>query len=92
MFMAGSTTIGLNLFPVGYALVLLLVGGVLLAAYILRSRRVDHPIIDLSLLRIPTLGTSILGTLLFRIGVGATPFLLPLLLQAGFGLSPFESG
>ena len=92
LFMAGSTTLGLNLVPVGYVLVLIVAGGALLAAYILRSRRVDNPIIDLSLLRIPTLGNSMLGTLLFRIGVGATPFLLPLLLQVGFGMSPFESG
>jgi MFS family permease len=51
-----------------------------------------NPIIDLSLLRIPTMGASVIGTLLFRVGVGATPFLLPLMLQVGFGMSPFQSG
>ena len=72
LFMAGSTTLGLDLLPAGYVLALLLTGALLLAAYILRSRRIDNPIIDLSLLRIPTLGASMIGTLLFRIGVGAT--------------------
>ena len=92
LFMTGSTTLGLNLVPTAYVLVALLAGAALLAAYVIRSRRVENPIIDLSLLRIPTVGTSLLGTLLFRIGVGATPFLLPLLLQVGFGMTPFQSG
>jgi EmrB/QacA subfamily drug resistance transporter len=92
LFMTGSTTLGLHLVPTVYVLIALLVGAVLLAAYVARSRRVENPIVDLSLLRIPTVGTSLLGTLFFRIGVGATPFLLPLLLQVGFGMTPFQSG
>jgi len=44
-----------------------------------------HPVIDLSLFRLPTFRTGVLAGSLFRIGVGATPFLLPLLLQLGFG-------
>ena len=54
--------------------------------------RVANPIVDLSLLDIPTFRLSMIGALLFRLGVGATPFLLPLLLQVGFGMSPFQSG
>ncbi|MCB1502956.1 MAG: DHA2 family efflux MFS transporter permease subunit [Bauldia sp.] len=92
LFITGSTSLGLQLIPLAGVLAMLLVGVALLAAYVLRSRRMANPIIDLSLLRIPTLGTSLLGTLFFRIGVGATPFLLPLLLQVGFGMTPFESG
>ena len=92
LFMTGSTSLGLQLIPLGYVLGMLFVGVVLIVIYVLRSRRIANPIIDLSLLRIPTLGTSLLGTLLFRTGIGATPFLLPLLLQIGFGMSPFQSG
>jgi len=92
LFMTGSTTLGLQLIPTVYVLAILGTGALLLAVYILRSRRMASPIIDLSLLRIPTMGTSLLGTLFFRIGVGATPFLLPLMLQVGFGMSPFQSG
>ena len=55
-------------------------------------RRAAHPVIDLSLLRIPTFRASVPGGFLFRIGIGATPFLLPLMLQLGFGITPFESG
>ncbi len=92
LFMGGSTTLGLALLPLPYVLTMLFGGAALLAAYIVHSRRTESPIVDLSLLRIPTFGTSALGTILFRVGVGATPFLLPLLLQLGFGMTPFQSG
>jgi EmrB/QacA subfamily drug resistance transporter len=91
-FMTGSTSIGLDLLPLPLVLIFFLGGASLLVAYALHSRHVAHPIIDLSLFRIPTFATSVAGALLFRIGVGATPFLLPLLLQVGFGMTPFESG
>ena len=67
-------------------------GSALLLAYVRHARRVEHPIIDLSLLHIASFRISLLGGLLFRVAVGALPFLLPLMLQVGFGLSPFESG
>ena len=56
------------------------------------ARRAAHPIIDLSLLSIPTFRASVTGGSLFRLGTGAIPFLLPLMLQIGFGLTPFASG
>ena len=71
----------------------LLAAGVLCGAgYLVHSRRHAHPVLDLSLLRIPTFGVSVLGGSLFRIGIGAIPFLLPLMLQLGFGDSAAESG
>ena len=50
------------------------------------------PIIDLSLLKIPTFSLAAVGGSIFRIGMGAMQLLLPLMLQLGFGLSPFASG
>ena len=50
------------------------------------------PVLDFSLLRLPTMRAAIIGGFLFRLGIGALPFLLPLLMQVGFGLSPFQSG
>ena len=71
----------------------LLVGGALcLYAYVRHARRVDHPIIDLTLMRIPTYRMTTLGSFLFRMGLGALPFLMPLMLQVGFGLSALNSG
>ncbi len=60
--------------------------------YIWHARRIEHPIIDLSLLRVRTFAISTLGGNLCRFAVGATPFLLAILLQVGFGLSPFSAG
>ncbi|HEY0293996.1 MAG TPA: MFS transporter, partial [Bordetella sp.] len=60
--------------------------------YVLHARRAAHPIIDLSLLSMPTFAISVLGGNLCRFAVGAMPFLLAMLLQVGFGLSPFQAG
>jgi MFS family permease len=60
--------------------------------YVIHARRTGSPVLDFSLLNLPTLRAAILGGFLFRLGIGALPFLLPLLMQIGFGLSPFRSG
>ena len=67
-------------------------GGLCLALYILHAKRIDYPIIDLGLLKIPTFLVATLGGGLYRMGIGALPFLLAMLLQLVFGLSPFASG
>ena len=68
-------------------------GGLMaLALYVFHARRVDHPILDLTLMKISTFRASITGGTIFRLGIGANPFLLPLMLQEGFGYSPFHSG
>jgi EmrB/QacA subfamily drug resistance transporter len=61
-------------------------------AYFWHARRRPDPLLDLSLLEIPTFAVSVLAGTLFRIGVGAIPFLLPLMFQIGFGDSAAESG
>ncbi len=71
---------------------LIVFGAALLIAFVMHGRRIANPILDLTLLKIPTFRHSLTGALLFRIGMGATPFLLPLLLQVGFGMTPFQSG
>src|SRR5438067_1075638 len=67
-------------------------GALLMTLYVRHARRVDHPIIDLTLMRIPTYQVTTIGGLLFRIGMGALPFLMPLMLQVGFGLDALSSG
>ncbi len=91
-FMTGSTTLGLNLLPFTVDALFIAGGAGLLVTYWLHARRVEHPILDLSLFRIPTFWHSVIGGSVFRLGIGATPFLLPLLLQLGFGMTPFQSG
>jgi EmrB/QacA subfamily drug resistance transporter len=88
----GFTILGRGFAPWPVVGGIICLGAVALLAYFAHSQRVDHPIIDLALLRIPTFRAAIYGGFLFRIGLGAVPFLLPLLLQVGFNLSAYESG
>lgn len=60
--------------------------------YAMHASRRPRPILDFTLLRIPTFRVAVVAGLFFRIGVGAIPFLLPMLLQIGFGMSATESG
>ena len=67
--------------------------GLVIGVFSIRhARRSPHPLIDLSLIRIPTFGVNFWGGTLFRAGIGALPFLLPLLFQVVFGMSAFSSG
>jgi EmrB/QacA subfamily drug resistance transporter len=88
----GFETIGRGLLPDTAVAGLLVVGAIGIGLYLRHARRHPHPLIDLSLLKVPTFRAGMAGAFLFRIGVGAMPFLLPLMLQIGFGLSAFESG
>ncbi len=68
-------------------------GGVLfLVLYVLHYRRVENPVLDLSLMRVQTFSIAIAGGFIFRTCNGAVPFLMPLLFQVGFGMTPIESG
>ena len=71
---------------------LIAVGLVTGLLYVWHAKRAANPIIDLSLLRIPTFSISILGGNLCRFAIGATPFLLAIMLQVGFGLSALAAG
>lgn len=61
-------------------------------AYLRHARAQARPLLDFSLMRLPTFAVSVVAGSLFRVGVGAVPFLLPMLIQLGFGRSAAESG
>jgi EmrB/QacA subfamily drug resistance transporter len=88
----GLSVAGLNLLPWTIVAGLVGVGSISMTLYVLHARRTGSPVLDFSLLRLPTLRASIVGGFMFRLGIGSLPFLLPLLMQVGFGLSPFQSG
>ncbi|MGD9845678.1 MAG: MFS transporter [Variibacter sp.] len=88
----GLSVAGLGLLPVPFVLTLLIVGTIAAFGYARHSRRTATPVLDFSLLALPTFRANLVGGSLFRIGVGAMPFLLPLLMQLGFGLTPLQSG
>jgi EmrB/QacA subfamily drug resistance transporter len=88
----GLSVAGLNLLPWTVVVALIAIGSVSMTLYVIHAKRTMSPVLDFTLMRLPTLRASILGGFLFRLGIGALPFLLPLLMQVGFGLSPFRSG
>jgi EmrB/QacA subfamily drug resistance transporter len=88
----GGSLLGLNLLPTSAVLALIMLGAVAAYAYVLHARRTPAPVLDLSLLAIPTMRAAVVGGFIYRSGIGAMPFLLPLLLQLGFNLTAFESG
>jgi EmrB/QacA subfamily drug resistance transporter len=88
----GLSVAGLNLLPWPVIAGLIGVGVVSMTLYLIHAKRTASPVLDFSMMRLPTLRAAIIGGFLFRLGIGALPFLLPLMMQIGFGLSPFKSG
>jgi EmrB/QacA subfamily drug resistance transporter len=88
----GFETIGRGAVPAIMTVGLLAAGMLLMTLYVRHANRVEFPVIDLALMRIPTYAAATIGGFLFRMGMGALPFLLPLMLQIGFGMSALGSG
>ena len=88
----GLSVAGLNLLPWTLVAALVAVGIISMTLYVMHARRTASPVLDFTLLHLPTMRAAIIGGFLFRLGIGSLPFLLPLLMQVGFGLSPFKSG
>ncbi|MFY1668222.1 MFS transporter [Pseudomonas sp. Pseu.R1] len=88
----GFEAIGHGLLPRYGSLALVGLGLLSAVLYVHHARRATHPLIDLSLLRIPTFSVSFWGGNLMRIGSASQPFLLVLLFQLCFGLNPLQAG
>lgn len=56
------------------------------------SRHISNPLIDYSVVKIPTYRVTIFTGSMSRMVIGVAPYLVPLMFQEGFGLNPFESG
>jgi EmrB/QacA subfamily drug resistance transporter len=74
------------------ALAFLAAGAVLGGFYLRHARRTAGPILDISLMKVPTFGTSVIAGAITRVTQGAHPYLLPLMMQLGFGFSAAKSG
>jgi EmrB/QacA subfamily drug resistance transporter len=74
------------------ALSFLGVGALMGTLYVRHARTAPDPILDISLMRIPTFGTSVIAGAITRLTQGAHPYLLPLMMQLAFGLSAAQSG
>ena len=88
----GLEALGRDQVSAGLKLLPFIISGAALAMYTRHARRAAGPIVDVSLLAVPTFAAGLIGGSLFRIGIGALPFLLPLMLQTGFGYSALGSG
>ncbi|MCO6187029.1 DHA2 family efflux MFS transporter permease subunit [Rhizobium sp. L1K21] len=88
----GLSVISMPALPPAVGVLATLTGLAALFAYIRHAKRVEQPILNPSLFKVPVFRVSILGSTIFRVATGAQPFLVPLFLQLGFGLNPFQSG
>lgn len=75
-----------------WSCLLLLVGACCAWAYARHARRTPAPLLDLSLLRIPSFAVVLWGGTLFRLGSASLAFLLVLLFQLGYGMTALEAG
>lgn len=90
--MLGLETASQNPFNLPLTATALVVGIVLLIWSVRHMLGAQHPLIDLSVLRIPTFAMMARGGSLFRIAISTAPFLAPLMLQLGFGFSSVTTG
>ena len=88
----GLSVAGLGLVPPALVVGLIAAGAIFMAAYVLHARGTPTPVLDFSLVRIPTFRANVVSGSLFRMGIGALAFLLPLMLQLGFNYTPLQSG
>jgi EmrB/QacA subfamily drug resistance transporter len=62
------------------------------ALYLQHAKRVAEPILDPTLMQVPSFGLSMTAGSITRITQGAQPYLLPLMFQLGFGFTAMQSG
>ncbi|MFI6288259.1 MFS transporter [Streptomyces sp. NPDC051018] len=74
--------------PLGFALVGLAVG----TAFVRRQHRLDEPLIDLGLFRVPAFSAALSTQMLAVCGLAGTQLLLMQYLQSVHGLSPLRAG
>jgi EmrB/QacA subfamily drug resistance transporter len=92
LVVTASQASGLGALGTGEMVTMGLIGIAALAGFGLHARRAANAVIDLTLFRLPSFRTGIVGGLINRCAMGATPFLLPLLFQYGFSFTAFQSG
>ena len=56
------------------------------------AKKHPHPLLDFSVLKVPTFSITFFSGSFTRVLIGATPFLAPLMFQIAFGYSAFMSG
>jgi EmrB/QacA subfamily drug resistance transporter len=88
----GFETVGRGVISNTSAFTILGIGVAAGIFYTWHSRHHEKPLLDFSLMKLPTFSASMVAGTLFRFGVGALPFLMPMMLQLDFGYSASQSG
>lgn len=91
-FMYGVELLSRKEVPYYVSIIIVLVGLGLLFFNVRYSRHISNPLIDYSIIKIPTYKITIFTGSLSRMVIGVAPYLVPLMFQEGFGLNPFQSG
>lgn len=91
-FMYGVELLSRSEVPYYVSVIIVLISAGLLFFNIRYSKHISNPLIDYSVIKIPTYRVTIFTGSLSRMVIGVAPYLVPLMFQEGFGLSPFESG
>lgn len=91
-FMYGVELFSRSEIPFYVPILMLVVSLGLLAFNVRYSRHISNPLIDYSIIRIPTYKVTIFTGSVSRMVIGVAPYLVPLMFQEGFGLNPFQSG
>ena len=92
LFSCGMELFGEKIVASWIALSVIVVGILLLLAYIRHARRHPTPLIALPMFKTRTFSVGIAGNLASRLGTGCVPFLMPLMLQVGFGYPALIAG
>jgi EmrB/QacA subfamily drug resistance transporter len=71
---------------------LITIGLALGAIAVSHMHRAEHPVIDLSAMKVLTFRVATVAGSFARVAIGAVPFLIPLLYQEAFGMTAFSAG
>lgn len=91
-FMYGVELFSRTEIPFYVPILMLVISLGLLAFNVKYSRHISNPLIDYSIIRIPTYRVTIFTGSVSRMVIAVAPYLVPLMFQEGFGLNPFQSG
>lgn len=91
-FMYGVELLSREEVPYYVSVIIVLISLGLLFFNVRYSRHISNPLIDYSIIRIPTYKVTIFAGSISRMVIGVAPYLVPLMFQEGFGLNPFQSG
>jgi EmrB/QacA subfamily drug resistance transporter len=75
-----------------YTIFIGVIAFILIGSYVLYSKRVNPPLLNLNLFKLRTFRIAVLGGFFSRLGLGSMPFLLPFFYQVGLGFPAWKAG